>query len=299
MTVLESEGRRTSDTLLCYAPRRHRRSAEHTSILPVLERLPRGQSGEQPPASLQKAPRVDAVPPPPSIPAAWCDSLSMTIRLAIAASAIAGFAIFGGYLLEAKQQDRLADAPSDTQKTVRTLSFKPVAGQAKAQISVASAEPSLPPVAETTGVADGNDRPAMDSDQPVASEIAGGSEITKPWALLPIETRAGWPGPAQPPNGSPETAADAVVPEPAAASSDHKVLSVRHAHRRHYRRHRQRAAYAASPTSADPAASPASTPRAQPVEPPPQSAAEPLPAPAPGPESPLGSALRSLFTGKQ
>jgi hypothetical protein len=301
MSVLESDGRRTSDTVLCYAPRRHRRSAEQASILPILERLPRGQSDERPAASLQKAPRIGAVPPPPSIPAAWGDSFSIAIRLAIAASAIAGFAIFGGYLLEAKQQDRLADASSDTQKTVRTVSFKPMTGQAKAQISVASTEPSLPPVAETIGVADGNDRAAVDSDPPVASEIAGGSEITKPWAFIPIETTAGWQDPAQLPKGSAEAAANEVVPEPAAASSDHKAIAVRRAHRRHYWHHRQRAASAASPSSADPAVSLASTPTAtaQPVEPPPQSAAEPPPTPAPGPESPLGSALRSLFTGKQ
>ncbi|HXD45231.1 MAG TPA: hypothetical protein VN655_08855 [Pseudolabrys sp.] len=263
--------------VLAYAPRRHRRSDDESSIRPILERLSRSEGRVPGPRMMRREPVQDV--PPPAVETVAKSAVPMAARLAIAGAALAlvGAAAAGYFALPGEDHARppSAAAASSLPKPVQTLSIqrpddaaeqpaarlvKDDARMPQANADIASTAGALPRVA-----------PAMPL-QPSAPADPSASPL-KAWAAVPVGAATpGWTSPTRTAADQPPAQTADAAPAPAEGSSDsgagateHKpVHHARHAeHRRPHRRSRAARAHATQP-QAEQAAQPAETEAAQP-----------------------------------
>ena len=291
MSASDFDERKVRIDVSRFAPPRHRRPDRGATIAPVLERLSRGASEDDPDST-----RAQSVPPVEPIhihdaPSSLKIPLSMTGRLAAAMGLFAVLTVVSVTFLESKaERPASAVAPgtpemsgaSDMPKTVHTVSLRPDAAavaepQSAAAAQAAPSSPSSPPPAIGRGAP-----AATSSARPMAEPALALTAPLKAWAMFPDDPSArAWAPVAEPAKVKDANGGKDAAPKRAAVRR-HKAKATRHARRkRHVKRRPVRAAAATAeqaPQTAPPAQAQANA--AQPVK-----------------KLPLQAALDSIFGG--
>lgn len=254
MSAMDIDARKNGTGVLQYAPPQYRTSDEAT-ILPVLERLGRGE-----PEHASGAAAAEPVPHAEPIRMRGAASsskfpLSMTGRLAVAMSVIAAVMTVSATFLPSKAQHPVpikvlkAARATKPQQTVvpQTVHTVPIRQEATAvsgaRLSSAAPPPVSPP--PQASVADRGSG-AWYSDVPRAEMARSLTAPLQVWAMFPDDGST-----AARPAGAPSDAhggqSDAKGPasKPATAASHRTATATRHVrrHRRHVARHRSHRRY--------------------------------------------------------
>jgi hypothetical protein len=266
MSALNLNERGDPSNVLYYAPRRARTGKDESTILPVLERLRRGEAADRTHTLIVRdAPALDPSAAPLVLTS--FDPFALIGRIAVAAGIAGGLGLVAVSLYHPKASDRAPTrtvavpeaAASALPHKVHTVSFQAV--------KVAAAAPA---VAETSAAAVDDPQPASagaDTADDLAAESVdeGSLALTAPlklWAMVPPnqQTAAAPPfadGPAAADLTEPPSEQDAPEPPPAAPQkAADKPHQARHAvHRRHathHRHHRTRGAQTAAASDRKP-----------------------------------------------
>ena len=254
-----------------YAPPQYRVPAGEATIRPILERLSRGISRDDPhSASALSVPTAEPIHgqdafSSPKIP------LSMTERLAIVMGLAAVLATVSVTFLQSKAEHPASAASADTSRTaetsdiadkpkkVHTVKFRPETTiVAEAQSAPVVNEPAPPPAQSGASVADRIEAVGMKPAQPRPEAERALTAPLATWAMFPAAPASGpWSSATEPPDvtnvkDAPEQAAS--VPHRQAKATKH----VRHSSRRRARPQQAQSA-AAKPQLAKQAAAPAET----------------------------------------
>ena len=276
MSTSDFDERKNSLDVSRFAPPRHRRPDGGATIGPVLERLSRGASEDDPDAT-----RAQSVPPVEPIhmhdaPSSLTIPLSMTGRLAVAMGLFAVLTVVSVTFLESKaERPASAVAPSapemagasDMPKTVHTMSLRPDATTVAEPPSSAAAQaaPSSPP--PPTGNA-GRGAPAATSPaRPMAEPALALTVPLKAWAMFPDDPSArAWEPAAEPPKAKAVDGGKDAAPKRAAVRR-HRAKATKHARRRrHVKRRPVRVAAPAAPAAQTAPPAEAQANAAQPVK---------------------------------
>ncbi len=254
-----------------YAPPQYRVPAGEATIRPILERLSRGISRDDPnSASALSVPPAEPIHvydacPPPKIP------LSTTGRLAVAMGLAAVLATVSVTFLQSKAEHPASAASAGTSKTaetsdladrpkkVHTVTLRPETTMAaEAQSATVAKQPAPPPAQSGASVADRIEAVGMKPAQPRPEAERALTAPLATWAMFPAVPASGpWSAATEPADvnnvkDAPEQAAS--VPHRQAKATKH----VRHNSRRRARPQQAQSA-AAKPQLAKQAAAPAET----------------------------------------
>ena len=264
--------------VLAYAPRRHRRGADESTIRPVLERLDRSE-GPVPDARLVRKAPVQELPPP-DVEMVAKSALPMAARLVAAAAVLALVGIAAaGYLIPSTKDHAAAtsgSAPSLLPKPVQTVSIqRPDASGVAQPAARLLKDDARVPQAMSAASASASAETALPPLRPAASNDPSEAPL-KTWAAIPAGAEtSGWSSASQTiAHQAPPASTDAApashdaTPATDGHAAAHKSAPVHHgarhaAHHRvvHHRRARVARAHAAQ--QGGQAAQPAQTEAAQ------------------------------------
>lgn len=268
MSTSEFDGRNDRLSVSRYAPPQYRTSPDEATISPILERLSRGASHDNPnPETAQAVPPIEPIQiqQPHDRPSSLTIPLSMTGRLAVAMSLVAvvtavsvtffkSRAEHPAPVAAAQTSETSETSPntdmskpdvskSDLPKTVHTIAVRPETTTVGDAHASAATEQTAPPIDANPSVADRIEAIGMTPQETQKEPQAGSAlALTEPltlWTMYPAAPGAGpWGSSAVPPDAN--AVKDAPSPKASVPHREAKAVTPNRRHRRHTARRRTR-----------------------------------------------------------